>query len=169
MGPNADAVLRWFDEHHAPLFRFAWRLTGSQAEAEDVVQECFLSLLQPGCGFDGKRPVLTYLYGAVRNQAMKRMRVRLLSAGADFPPTPESEYYSGEVSDAVARAIHELPEGQREALILAHYEQMPLAEIAALLNLEIGAVKSRIQRARATLREKLAPFAPSPQRQEKES
>ena len=122
MRPNAAAVLRWFYEHHAPLYRFAWRLTGSQPEAEDIVQECFLTMLQPGCGFDGTRPV--------------------------------------------AGAIRELPEGQREAIILAHYEEMPLAEIAAALDLEIGAVKSRIQRARVTLREKLSAFAPQ---QEKKS
>jgi hypothetical protein len=49
------AFLSLFDDHHAPLFRFAWRLTGSMADAEDIVQECFLALLQPGCSFDPAR------------------------------------------------------------------------------------------------------------------
>ena len=49
----------------------------------------------------------------------------------------------------VARAVMELPDTQREVLILAHYEQMPLAEIAQVMDLEVGAVKSRLQRARA--------------------
>jgi RNA polymerase sigma-70 factor (ECF subfamily) len=54
-----------------------------------------------------------------------------------------------------------LPETQREVLILAHYEQMPLAEIAAILDIDLGAVKSRLQRARASLRETLAAYAPN--------
>ena len=44
---DAAALMRSFDEHHGPLFRFAWRLTGSMADAEDIVQECFLALLRP--------------------------------------------------------------------------------------------------------------------------
>ena len=60
----------------------------------------------------------------------------------------------------VAAAVLQLPESQRDVLILAHYEQMPLAEIARLLDLEPSAVKSRLQRARARLKEILAAYAP---------
>jgi RNA polymerase sigma-70 factor (ECF subfamily) len=60
----------------------------------------------------------------------------------------------------VADAIAALPETQREVLLLAHYEQLSLAEIAEITELEISAVKSRLQRARATLRETLAAYAP---------
>src|SRR3954463_832812 len=71
------AFLRLFDDHHLPLFRFAWRLTGSMADAEDIVQECFLAVLRPGCNFDPARtPIRTYLFGAVRNQWLKRLRLR---------------------------------------------------------------------------------------------
>ena len=52
-----------------------------------------------------------------------------------------------------------LPEMQREVLVLAHYEQIPLGEIAQILDIEVGAVKSRLQRARASLRETLAAYA----------
>src|SRR4051812_29157734 len=117
--------LRLFDEHHRPLFRFAYRLTGSTADAEDVVQECFLALLRPGCRFDAARTaVRIYLFGAVRNQCLKRLRAR--EAGTERESTerrtPESETLRGETADAVARAIAALPENQREALLLAHYE-----------------------------------------------
>src|SRR5215469_16034691 len=71
------AFARLYDEHHLPLFRCAWRLTGSVADAEDIVQECFLALLRPECNFDASRaPLRTYLFGAVRNQALKRIRAR---------------------------------------------------------------------------------------------
>jgi RNA polymerase sigma-70 factor (ECF subfamily) len=153
--------LRLFDDHHLPLFRFAWRLTGSIADAEDIVQECFLALLRPECGFDPARTAIrTYLFGAVRNQSLKRLRRREQDVALEPTDhhTPETEALRGEMADAVAGAIAELPETQREVL-LAHYEQLSLAEIAEITLLEVTAVKSRLQRARATLRESLAAYA----------
>ena len=76
------AFLELFDEHHLPLFRFAYRLTGSVADAEDVVQECFLELLRPGCSYDpGRTALRTYLFGVVRNQALKRRRKSAVATG----------------------------------------------------------------------------------------
>ncbi len=159
---SAADILQFFDEHHRPLYRFAWRLTGSVADAEDIVQECFLALLRPDCGFDPKRtPLRTYLFGAVRNQARKRSRRHELPAGSESPATPERECYAAELKDLVARAIGQLPENQREVLLLAHYEQMPAQEIAEILQIEPGAVKSRLQRARTALRETLAAYRPN--------
>ena len=161
------AFLRLFEEHHVPLYRFAWRLTGSTADAEDIVQECFLALLRPECSYDPRRTAMrTYLFGAVRNQASKRLRRReeTVPAEAAERRTPELEARRGELADAVARAIGDLPESQREVLLLAHYEQMPLSEIAEITGLEPAAVKSRLQRARAALRETLAAFAPGTER-----
>jgi RNA polymerase sigma-70 factor (ECF subfamily) len=158
-----EALLRLFDEHHLPLFRFAWRLTGSIAEAEDIVQDCFLALLKPSCGFDPSRTAIrTYLFGVVRNQWLKRMRLRD-QGGVPEPMddrTPETEALQSEMARAVAGAIAELPDTQREVLLLAHYEQLSLAEIAEITQLEITAVKSRLQRARAALREILTVYAP---------
>jgi RNA polymerase sigma-70 factor (ECF subfamily) len=166
-GGKEEALLRLFDEHHLPLFRFAWRLTGSVADADDIVQDCFLGLLKPDCGFDPKRASLrTYLFGAVRNQWLKRLRRReepVAPERADHR-TPETEAARAEVAGAVANAIGQLPDSQREILLLAHYEQLPLAEIAEIMQLEIGAVKSRLQRARAALRETLAAYGPQTER-----
>ncbi|MEP6716499.1 MAG: RNA polymerase sigma factor [Terriglobia bacterium] len=164
-----SAFLKLFDDHHLPLFRFACRLTGSAADAEDIVQECFLELLKPGCSYDGARTSLrSYLYGVVRNQWLKR--VRKVGAESERLPwadpahTPEAAALRGELRDVVAVAVRQLPELQREVLILAHYEQMPLAEIAGVLDLDVGAVKSRLQRARAGLKEMLAHYAPRMER-----
>jgi RNA polymerase sigma-70 factor (ECF subfamily) len=159
------AFLQLFDEHHLPLFRFAYRLTGSVADAEDIVQECFLSLLRPECTYDPKRtPMRTYLFGIVRNQSLKRLRRNNFGVDAAPPRSPEGEVLRDEMENAVARAVMELPEIQREVLILAHYEQMPLAEIAQVLGVELGAAKSRLQRARASLKETLAAYAPGMER-----
>ncbi|HYW41852.1 MAG TPA: RNA polymerase sigma factor [Bryobacteraceae bacterium] len=161
------ALLRLFDDHHLPLFRYAWRLTGSTADAEDIVQECFLALLRPDCSFDPARTAIrTYLFGAVRNQSLNRLRRREQGVAAESTDhrTPETEALRGETAEAVANAIAGLPEAQREVLLLAHYEQLSLAEIAEIMQLEVTAVKSRLQRARATLRETLAAYAPRTER-----
>ncbi len=73
--------------------------------------------------------------------------------------SPEGEVLQTEREEVVARAVMQLPEGQKEALILAHYEQMPLAEIARVMEIEVTAVKSRLQRARGHLKETLAAYA----------
>jgi len=94
------AFLRLFEDHHLPLFRFAWRLTGSMADAEDIVQECFLALLRPDCGFDPARtPLRTYLFGAVRNQSLKRLRRREQGVAPESTDhdTPETEALRGEI------------------------------------------------------------------------
>lgn len=160
---DRDEYLHLFDEHHLPLYRFAYRMTGSVADAEDIVQECFLELLRPGCSYDARRtPIRTYLFGVVRNQSLKRAGKGALplTEGATSR-TPECEVLRTELEQTVARAVAELPEGQKEALILSHYEQMSLAEIAEVMEIEVTAVKSRLQRARAHLKETLAAYAPA--------
>jgi RNA polymerase sigma-70 factor (ECF subfamily) len=160
---NLAEFTRSFDDHHLPLFRFAYRLTGSEADAEDIVQECFLGLLRADCAFDSRRTTLrTYLFGAVRNQASKRFRRREdATAEPDPPPdlrSPESHALRAEMEKSVAQAVLALPDTQREILLLAHFEQMSLAEIAEIVGIDVGAVKSRLQRARGTLREMLAEY-----------
>jgi RNA polymerase sigma-70 factor, ECF subfamily len=162
------AFLQLFDEHHSPLFRFAYRLTGSVSDAEDVVQECFLELLRPSCSYDPQRTsIQTYLFGLVGNQCLKRRQKNAsLAQGLEIrhERSPESQVLDSEIAKAVARSVMELPETQREALILAHYEQMPLAAIAQVVDLEVGAVKSRLQRAPAQQKETLAAYAPGEER-----
>ena len=68
------AFLELYRRYRTPVFRFAFRLTGSSASAEDIVQECFLALLA-GATFDAVRGGMqTYLFGIVRNLALRRMR-----------------------------------------------------------------------------------------------
>src|SRR3954454_3736660 len=123
---NGDetAFLQLFDEHHPPLYRFAHRLTGSTADAEDVVQECFLELLRPGCSYNPDRtPLRTYLFGVVRNQSWKRLQRNARSGEHSGEPedarSPESLALQTELKSAVAGAVRQLPESQREVLILA--------------------------------------------------
>jgi RNA polymerase sigma-70 factor (ECF subfamily) len=162
---NQEALLHLFDEHHVPLFRFAYRMTRSVADAEDIVQECFLALLARDCAYDPARaPLRTYLFGAVHNLALARMRRREQPVDGSPPAaasdSPEAEAFRSELEQAVAVAVMHLPENQREVLLLAHYEKIPLADIGRILGVELSAVKSRLQRARASLKDTLAAYAP---------
>lgn len=123
-----------------------------------------MELLRPGCSYSpGRTPLRTYLFGVVRNQALKRLRGRgafVESEDLTASDSPEAVVLSGEIADAVTSALQRLPETQRTVLILSHYEQLPLNEIGIVTGLEIGAVKSRLQRARSALRTMLAAYAP---------
>jgi RNA polymerase sigma-70 factor (ECF subfamily) len=157
-----SSFLALYHRYRTPLFRFAWRLTGSVANAEDILQECFLALIE-GASFDSDRGSLrAYLFGIARNLALKRMRLaereseELEDAEGDFGPL--ENLLSAERSEVVARAVLALPPFQREALILFEYEELSLDEIALVAGIEAGAVKARLHRARETLRRRLAPL-----------
>jgi RNA polymerase sigma-70 factor (ECF subfamily) len=159
---DESSFLALYRHYRTPLFRFAWRLTGSVATAEDVLQECFLALIE-GARFDVDRGSLrAYLFGIARNLALKRIRLaereseEMEDAAADLDPL--ENLLSTERSEVVARAVQALPPFQREALILFEYEELSLEEIAAIVGIEAGAVKARLHRARETLRRRLAPL-----------
>jgi RNA polymerase sigma-70 factor, ECF subfamily len=155
------AFLELYYQHRTPLFRFAYRLTASVAAAEDVTQECFLALLK-GSGFDSRRGSFrTYLFGIVRNLAMKHVRLteRETKVMPDKPaPTnPLRDLLSHERASLVEKAVGELPLLQKEALILFEYEEMSLNDIACITSVDVGAVKARLHRARESLRQRLLP------------
>jgi RNA polymerase sigma-70 factor (ECF subfamily) len=145
-----------YEQYREPLFRFGYRLTGSAEVAEDLVHDCFIGLFRGG--FDESRGSLkTYLYGAMRNLARKYYR----SSGREDPPDEAvPSVHAGaldlliaqEAAVAVQRAVGALPPLQREALILFEYEELSLGEISEIVDAELAAVKSRLYRARESLR-----------------
>lgn len=156
------AFLAIYHRHRSPVFQFAWRLTGSQAAAEDVTQECFLALVR-GAAFDGDRGTLrTYLFGIARNLVLRRLRIseREAEEAADAvaPVDVLGELLAAERSELVTRAVAQLPLLQREAIILFTFEELSLEEIARITGADAGAVKSRLHRARESLRAALAPL-----------
>jgi RNA polymerase sigma-70 factor (ECF subfamily) len=150
-----------FHEHKDAVYRFAWRMTRSATVAEDIAQECFLSLLRLPDRYDPKRGLLrAFLLGVARNLALKHWRSENRWEPLDeerFVAQPMDEG-SRETADLVAEAIHSLPALQREALILAEYEELSLEEIACAVEAEVGAVKGRLHRVRENLRRILAPL-----------
>jgi RNA polymerase sigma-70 factor (ECF subfamily) len=158
-----SAFLALYQRHRTPLFRFAWRFTGSAHTAEDVTQECFLALFA-GAAFDPKQGSLrTYLFGIARHLAMRRVRIEEResaepAADAAAPYDTLGDLIGQERSAAVERAVAALPPLQKEALILFEYEDFSLEEIAQVVGVDVGAVKARLHRARETLRRRLAPM-----------
>ncbi len=159
---DENSFARLYTRHGASLFRFAWRLTRSVQIAEDVVQECWLVVLERR-GFRRERgSVRGYLFGIARNLAFRRLRIGMREQEPALEPETGSGPFEAlltlEKSEAVAQAIAILPLLQREALILFEYEELSLDEIAHATAADVGTIKARLHRARATLRRTLAPL-----------
>jgi len=169
---NQRAFMTLYLRHHRAVFRFAWSLAGSNQAAEDVTQECFLALVK-GAGFDARRGSLrTYLFGIARHLALRR--VRLNGREGDEPdestPAPVNvlgDLLASERSALVGEAIASLPPLQREAIVLFEFEELSLEQIADIAGVETGTVKSRLHRARESLRARLAPVLAPEKLQEK--
>lgn len=167
-GGDESAFQMLYRRHRNPVFHFAYRLFGSTAQAEDVTHDCFLSLLRHPGRFDPRQASLrTYLYAAARNCALKEYRSRRNGnpQTGDVPTQPERrapeplrKLLDEELTSYVRKALASLEFLQREALILFEYEELPLAEIAAIVGANVGTVKSRIWRARERLRKILRPY-----------
>jgi RNA polymerase sigma-70 factor (ECF subfamily) len=158
-----------FHRHKDIVYRFAYRMTGSSSAAEDIVQDCFVTFWRKPEAYDPDRGALrAFLLGVARNLVLKRWRSERPHEALNetLLETMEDESVLGlpfdieaqDRADAVKRAILLLPPLQREAVILAEYEEMSLQEIANATAAEIAAVKSRLHRARQNLRRMLEPL-----------
>ena len=150
-----------FDQYHQAVYSFAYRLTCQPDIAEDITQECFLTLVRAPQRYDSSRGSMkVYLFSIARNLALKQYR----DCRAAQPVEDAEDLLvidprgSMELSSAVATAVASLPQLQQEALILFEYEGVTLEEIAQIVGADIGAVKSRLHRARERLRRNLAVY-----------
>ena len=151
-----------FDQHKDAVYRFAWRMSGSAAAAEDITQDVFVGLLRYPDRFDPARGTLrAFLLGIARNLALRHWRAehRFEPLDDEQPGVAEPvDLERGEVGDIVGRAVRALRPLQREVVILAEYEGLTLAEVARAVDADVGTVKSRLHRARESLRRTLAPL-----------
>lgn len=162
------AFLLLYERHREAVFRFAYRMLGDSSRAEDVTQECFLSLVRRPDSFDESRAKLrTYLLGATRNLSLKSLRRQGQEVGLEeFNEEPRPgqteeplrKLLDEELEFVVSRAVASLPPLQREALVLFEYEGISLKEIAVIIEADVGTVKARLHRARARLRRELEPY-----------
>lgn len=155
----ALAVL--FARHHVRVFRSAYLITRSPEAADDIVQLVFLELFTALDTFSPRRPFVPWLYRIVHNVSndfLKRERYRHPTTPlADATPGPTSEIGRAEVRADVHPALDVLSVEHREALVLRYYVGLPEHEMAAVLGVRLGTVKSRLHRALRALAEALGP------------
>jgi RNA polymerase sigma-70 factor (ECF subfamily) len=161
------AFMQVYERHRAAVFRFSYRLSGSVEAAEDITHDCFLSLIRKPENFQPERASLrTYLLSAARNLWLKQLRTSDREQGIDElddkfvakGKEPLSRLLEDELALKVQQAVSSLPPLQREALVLFEYEGLALSEIASMVGTDVGAVKSRLFRARAQIRNALGPY-----------
>jgi len=140
------------------------RMVGSTEEAEDIVQETFLRVYQHRDSFDFKHCFSTWIYTIAlnlgRNELRKRKRFKFLDIfdlqGKESEIAVEMKLPSN-LPGAIENALTSLPEKYKSAFMLRDVQELPYEEIAKIMNIPLGTVKSRVNRARAMLREKLRP------------
>jgi RNA polymerase sigma-70 factor (ECF subfamily) len=157
---DEEAFVEIYRRHKERVYRFAHRMTGSAETARDVTHACFVSLLAAPSRFDGRVSLATYLCAAARNQSLRHAsrgwRERATGSEPDrrsaAGPSPLETLLADERSLVVREAVLALAPLHREVLILADYEELDLATIAAVVGASVGAVKVRLHRARRKLR-----------------
>ena len=145
------------------VYRFALQMSGSEAIAEDVVQEVFLALIRDSAPFQESRGALQpYLFGMARNIVLRHLE----KSRQHLPLLPDFEVASSqdvqaEASrlqdvEAVRRAILALPEHYREVVVLCDLQELDYESAAIALGCAVGTVRSRLHRARGLLVERLS-------------
>nr|WP_255556184.1 RNA polymerase sigma factor SigE [Tessaracoccus palaemonis] len=157
-------------DHSAQVYRLAYRLTGNAYDAEDLTQDVFVRVFksihtfQPGTLEGWLHRITTNLF---LDQARRRQRIRMdsMSVAPDHvwgsATGPEDLHVDAELDADVAAALEALSPEQRVAVVLCDIEGLSYEEIASVLDVKIGTVRSRIARGRAALREALAHRAPT--------
>lgn len=164
---DAAAFAALVDVHAKRPHRIAWRMLGDASEAEDVAQEAFLRLWKDAPRWNARPETVgagvgAWLARVATNLCLDRLRRRArLSDGevpdrADPAPLADEAIGAGQDRARVRAALDALPERQRAAVVLTYYEDLPNAEAAAVLAMNIKAFESLLLRARRALRERLA-------------
>ena len=150
-----------FERHHARLYQFCLRMTGSVALAEDLVQDVFTRMLRYRRTFRPDSRFLPWAYRLARNATNDHFRKHRHEPPlpeesgplVDETPGAQERLVEAEASALLRRALLELPEDKREVLVLSRFHSLKYQEIAELLECSEGAVKVRVHRAVKQLRE----------------
>jgi len=157
---DRDAFAELYRRQRAAVYRFALQMSGSEALADDVVQEVFLALLEHGRRYDPARgQVASFLLGIARNHVRRALARRRWSVEAAEEPVAqedlESDLATAEKVTAVRAAVLALPVRFREVVVLCDLEEMDYTEAAETLRCPVGTVRSRLHWARRILAERL--------------
>jgi RNA polymerase sigma-70 factor, ECF subfamily len=166
---------RLVDAFSGPVYRLGLKMLGREQDAEDVLQNTFIKVLQNIRGFEERSSLSTWIYRIAANEALMMLRkmrpeVNLDDQGTeenddftpvqlvDWSPLPEARLISGESQKYLDKAIENLPESLRMVFILRDIEGLSIKETSDALNLSETNVKTRLLRARLNLREQLSTY-----------
>ncbi|MEE9518352.1 MAG: sigma-70 family RNA polymerase sigma factor [Candidatus Adiutricales bacterium] len=161
--------------YQGQLFSIAYGITMDREESLDIVQEVFLKVHQNIKNFRGDSGLSTWLHRITVNQSLnlqRKWKRRLKwrhqplekEEGGDYPElgdnqeNPETLYHKGELEKALQEGLNELPETSRTVFVLREIEGLSYDEIAEVLNIKKGTVKSRLFLARQKLKERLSEY-----------
>ena len=163
-------------KYEKQVYNFAYRLTGNYDDANDVAQDAFLRVFNAIGSFRGDASFSTWLFRITTNVFLDERKRKRAHPHASLDETldldessvarqiedpgltPEGKTEERERRDMLAAAIMSLPENQRAMVVLYHSQQKSYEEISAIMDLPIGTVKSRLNRARLALKDKLNPI-----------
>jgi RNA polymerase sigma-70 factor (ECF subfamily) len=177
---DRDAFRVLVERHSQSVFRLAYRMTGNQHDAEEVVQEAFLRAYQKLSQFAERANFGTWVYRIASNYAIDRMRQRKsedaqrapspranddgggeldpVNVVPDGAPSPERLAQSGQLAEHMRRALSELTAAERTAFVMRHWGGSGIEEIAGALQSSSSAAKNTVFRAVQKLRLALGPF-----------
>jgi len=159
--------------HHKPLISFIARFTGDRDSAEDIAQEVFLRVFKAAKDYKPRAKFKTWLFTIATNLCLNEIRYnKSIPQYVDLSYLHEQKYpfmvpnafspqkaaERAELSTAVRKAIRNLPENQRLAILLRQYNDFSYNEISTAMGISISAVESLIQRARQSLKKSLASY-----------
>jgi RNA polymerase sigma-70 factor (ECF subfamily) len=166
---EAAALEEILERHEKQVFRFGLRMCGSEDEAREVLQETLLAAFKGLRDFRGDAQLSTWLFQIARSFCQKRRRRAIGEPAKTLPldspeaaavPTqaaaPDERAHAREIGELLQAAVLGLPAAHREVILLRDVEGLSADEAAKVLGLEVGALKSRLHRARLDLRERLS-------------
>jgi RNA polymerase sigma-70 factor (ECF subfamily) len=154
------------DQHYEPVFRFAYRLSGTSHEAEDISQQAFLDAQRKLDTLRDPDKVRAWLFMIVRNLYRRRIRDRVtrgefalevLADPVDQKRDSDKRVEQALDSESLQQVLNELPEEFRSVLLLFYFRELSYREIAEQLDVPIGTVMSRLSRGKKQLRERISP------------
>jgi RNA polymerase sigma-70 factor (ECF subfamily) len=170
---DSDAFRLLVEQNSRAVFRLAFRMTGNEQDAEDVVQETFLRAYRQLDKYEARSSFSTWLYRIASNYSLDLIRMRkrhedkrergkteerdILQTIPVNSPGPDRIVYSSQVQERVNEAMNELSPQERTAFVLRHFEGMSIEEIGEALGTGTNATKHSIFRAVQKLRRSLEP------------